>query len=85
MAETVYALCALTALACAAMLLRAYRQTRTRLLFWSVLCFIALTINNLLLFVDLVVIPEVDLSTLRSSLALAGLSLLLFGLVWDRP
>jgi hypothetical protein len=85
MAEAVYALCAFTALACAAMLVRGYRRSGTRLLLWASLCFIALTVNNILLYVDLVVIPGTNLAALRSSIALAGLSVLLFGLVWDRP
>ena len=86
MAPAVYALCAFTALACAAMLIRGYRRSRTRLLLWASICFVALTVNNVLLYVDLVVIgPETSLATLRSSVALVGLSVLLFGLVWDRP
>ena len=59
MAEAVYILCALTSLACAAMLLRGYARSRARFLLWSGLCFVGLTINNVLLFVDKVVFPEV--------------------------
>ena len=55
MAETVYALCALTSLACAALLLRGYVRSRVRLLLWSGLCFAFLFLNNVLLFVDKVV------------------------------
>ena len=84
MAEVVYALCALTALTCAAMLIHGYRRTRTRLLLWASLCFVALALNNILLYVDLVMVPELDLSTLRSTIALGGLSIMIFGLVWDR-
>jgi len=82
MAEAVYLLCALTSLACAILLYRGYRRSRTRLLFWSSLCFAGLVINNVLLFVDLVVTgPEVDLKLLRSSVALVALGLLVYGLV----
>jgi hypothetical protein len=35
------------------------------------------------LFIDLVVLPTVDLSIPRDLAAVAGLSLLLYGLVWD--
>ena len=83
MAESVYVLCALTSLACAVLLLKGYRETRTRLLFWSSLCFAGLTINNVLLLVDLIVVPNIDLSLLRSSIAMASLMLLLFGLIWE--
>jgi hypothetical protein len=83
MAEAVYVLCTLTSAACAILLLRGYRKTRARLLIWSGLCFIALAANNAILFVDKVVLPEVDLSVLRTGTALAGLLLLAFGLTWD--
>jgi len=83
MAEAVYVLCALTSAACAILLLRGYVRSRARLLLWSGLCFIALTANNALLFVDKVILPEVDLSLYRTSTAMAGLLLLLFGLIWD--
>jgi hypothetical protein len=84
MAEAVYLLCAATSLLCALLLLRAYLDQRTRLLLWSTLCFAFLTLNNILLFVDLIIVPyTVDLSLWRSSTALAGIVLLLFGLIWE--
>ena len=83
MAEWVYALCAITAVICAALLLRGYRATRTRLLFWSSLCFAGLAVNNILLFVDLVLFPQVDLFLWRTLPALVGVMLLLYGLIWE--
>jgi heme/copper-type cytochrome/quinol oxidase subunit 4 len=83
MATFVYALCALTSLACAVMLVRGYRQSRVRLLLWAGLCFCGLALNNLLLFVDMRVVPTVDLSVWRTLPALAGVALLIYGLVWD--
>jgi hypothetical protein len=84
MAETVYLLCAATSSLCAVLLLRGYRRTQTRLLFWSGLCFLGLALNNAVLVVDLVVLPDVvDLSTWRTVPAVIGLSLLLYGLVWE--
>ena len=85
MAEIVYALCALTSIVCAALLLRAYLRSRAKLLLWSSLCFAGLAANNVLLFVDLVLVPDVDLSIWRSLPAIAGLLVLLYGLIWDRP
>ena len=84
MAEAVYALCAITSLACAAMLLRGYLRSRARLLLWSAVCFVLLTVNNVLLVVDLVVVDDVDLSVVRAATGLAGLLVLLYGLVYDR-
>jgi hypothetical protein len=81
MAETVYVLCTLTSLGCAALLFRGYRQSRTRLLFWSSVCFVGLAINNLLLLVDLVVLPSVDLSLSRQGVAVVSLLLFIWGLI----
>jgi hypothetical protein len=83
MARTVYMLCAATAFLCACLLLRGYLRSRTQLLLWSSLCFVGLTLNNVLLYVDLVLIPEVDLQPLRHSIALLSLCLLVYGLIWD--
>lgn len=83
MGTLVYALCALTSLLCALLLARGYRRSRARLLLWSSLCFAGLALNNVLLFIDLRVVPAVDLSVWRSLPALAGLLVLVYGLVWD--
>ena len=83
MAELVYVLCAATSIACAVLLLMGYQRSRTRLLFWSGLCFVGLALNNVVLFVDLVIIPSVDLSLVRSGSALIAMLVLLFGLVWE--
>lgn len=65
------------------LLYRGYRRTGVRLLFWSALCFLGLTANNILLFIDLQVITEVDLAVTRSLPALFGLAALLYGLIWE--
>ncbi|MEP6790061.1 MAG: DUF5985 family protein [Ramlibacter sp.] len=83
MAAIIYLLCTLTCLTCFALLARAWRASRSRLLFWSALCFAGLSLNNFLLVVDRVVLTTIDLSTLRLATALVALLLLLFGLVWD--
>lgn len=84
MAAVVYFLCALTSLACFVLLLRGWRASGHRLLFWSALCFAGMTINNSLLVVDKVVFPtQVDLSTWRLTAALTAVLLLVFGLVWE--
>ena len=81
MAEAVYLLCALTSIVCATMLFTGYRHSKTRLLFWSSLCFAGLALNNMLLFVDLIIVPEVDLAIWRSAVALGAMLLLLYGLI----
>ena len=84
MAALIYTLCALTSLACAVLLLRAYSASRVSLLFWSGMCFLGLTASNVLLVLDRLVYPDVDLYPARLIAALAGLLLLLYGLVWER-
>lgn len=81
MAETVYVLCALTSLACAVLLLRGYTRRRTPLLLWSGLCFTGFFANNTLLFLDKVVVTDVDLGILRALSGLIGLMFLVYGLV----
>ena len=85
MAEAVYVLCALTSAACAALLLRGYRASGHRLLFWSGLCFVFLFLNNVFLVLDKIVYPSpaVDLSLLRSTFSLLGVGTLLYGLIWE--
>lgn len=83
MAALVYVLCAFTSLLCAGLLLRSYRHSGSRLLFWSSLCFVGLALNNVLLFVDLVLVPTMDMSVLRGTVALASLLVLLYGLIWE--
>ena len=83
MAEIVYALCALTSIVCAFLLLRNHRRARSRLLLWSGMCFIGLALNNVLLFMDLVVVTEVDLSAARDLTAFGGTAVLALGLLWE--
>lgn len=83
MGEAIYILCALTSAACAFLLLRGYLRTRARLLLWSAVCFVGLFINNVFLFLDLVVFPQIDFLPYRAGAALVSLLVLLFGLIWD--
>jgi hypothetical protein len=83
MATAVYILSALISLACALLLLRSFAQARTPLLLWAAVCFIGLTLNNALLFLDKVVVTDVDLSLWRTIPALAGTLTLVCGLLWE--
>ena len=81
MAEAVYLLCALTSIACAVLLVRGYRRSRSRLLLWSSLCFVGLAANNSILVVDRIIVPDVDLSAWRLLPAVIGVGVLVYGLV----
>jgi hypothetical protein len=83
MAEAVYLLCALLSAGCALVLLRSYQRGRSRLLLWSSIGFVGFAINNAVLFVDLVVLPAVDLSLARAAISAASALVILIGLIWD--
>ena len=83
MALAIYVLCAATSLVCAVLLLRGWSRSRARLLLWSGLCFAGLVLNNVLLVIDVGAVPDTDFPVLRVLPALAGVALLLYGLVWE--
>jgi hypothetical protein len=82
-ATIVYLLCLVTSAACAWLLGRSYRRNGMRLLLWSGICFAFLAANNLVLVLDLVVWPDLDLRLARLLLALAAVASLIWGFVWD--
>ncbi len=78
------ALAALTSFSCMVLLFRGYAASGVRLLFWSALCFVWLSLNNLLLFVDIIIFPtQVDLRLYRILTSLAGLACLLYAFIWE--
>ena len=81
MAELIYALCALTALACAVMLMLAARRTRSRMLFWSGLCFVGFALTNGMIVADDLRNTPNDLWTPRLLVALGSVVVLLYGLI----
>jgi hypothetical protein len=83
MPELVYTLCFITSSAVAWLLLRGYRRSRVRMCLWCGLGFVGLALNNLMLIADFMVFPATDLSVYRAAPALLGMSLLVFGLIWD--
>ena len=82
-APIVYVLCALTAGACAWLLLRTWRVNRVRLLLWTGACFCVVALSNTLVFIDLIVFPEVSLVPLRVVISLVSAVILLVGLIWE--
>ena len=79
----VYLLCVVTSLLCAYLLARAYRRGRTKLLIWSALCFGLLAVNNLVLAVDVLLLPTIDLTVVRVATSLAAVAVLLYGFIWE--
>ena len=79
-----YLMAVLTCVTCTVLLGRGYMRTGVRLLLWSTLCFVGLSISNVLLFFDLIVFPtEADLKIWRLLAAAAGLVFLLYGFIWE--
>ena len=83
MSGGVYILCAATCLLCALMLFRGYARSKVRLLLWSGLCFLGLMLDNAILYVDVIVVPDVDLSVWRKMPGLIAIMPLLFGFIWE--
>jgi hypothetical protein len=79
----VYALSFLTSSLCAVLLARSFFRTHARLLLWSTLCFLFLAFNSLAVIIDILLVPEKNFGLLRVGLSLAGIMLLLFGLIWE--
>lgn len=83
MAVLVYLLCGLTSAGCAILLFREYRRARSRLLLWMLLAFVGLTLSNVLIFVDFVVVRDSSLALPRALITFTATALLLVGLIWD--
>jgi hypothetical protein len=77
----VYLLCAVTCWICTVLLLRGYRVRRSRLLHWCGFAFCAFGVGNILLCVDLLLVPELDLMLARNLATLFGVGLMLKGLI----
>ena len=78
-------ICCRLELACCGqiLLLRTYAQRRMHLLLWSGLCFVGLMLENLMMYYDVIIVPDVNLAVWRKIPGLIALSLLVFGLVWE--
>lgn len=80
-AELVYLVCTLTSLVCGLMLTRAYLRSRIPLLAWAAVCFYGFCLNNALVFLDIVVFKNYDLSPYRVIPAALGVAILCYGLI----
>ncbi len=83
MAGLIYGLCAVTAFLCMVLLFQAYWQSRYKLLLWGAICFAGLTLNNILLILDKIYVPLMDLSMWRVSAAFISMLILLYGLIYE--
>lgn len=77
----VYVLCLFTSLLCALLLYKSYLEGRSKLLLYCALCFLGLAFNNLILFLDLNVILEVDLSPYRNFVGVVAVTCMIWGLI----
>ena len=83
MPTIVYTLCFATSAICAALLLRAYLRTRTRLLLWSAIAFICLAVNNFFVLGDMILFPDANLLPYRYVAAFASACVLIYGFIWE--
>lgn len=83
MPSSIYVLCAVASFLCAFLQVRAYRRARSRFLLWTSICFSAIFINNVLLYMDIITGPNISLLMPRTLILLGGLSVLMFGFLWE--
>jgi hypothetical protein len=84
MAEIIYALCGLVSLLAVGLLMRSWLESRSRLILWCLICFLGLALNNVLLFVDKVIVSDGDLAVVRGLPAALGVLALAYGLIWEK-
>jgi hypothetical protein len=82
-AATVYLLCFVTSAGCSALLVRSYMRNRTALLLWTAVCFVMLALNNFFVVIDLIILPNVEMTWIRGVFSLAGVATLIYGFVWE--
>lgn len=78
-----FILCAVTSLLSGVLLWRAARGPTLRLLRWSAAFFFGMTLNNLLLFVDVVTGPDVNWTTPANVVAVLSIIGLIYALIWE--
>ena len=74
---------ALIAFLCAILLYRGYRRSSARLLMWSAVCFFGWAIENVVLFIDRNVVPDIDLMLVRHFIGALAISCLVIGLILE--
>lgn len=79
----VYLLCFIASTVCAVLLVRQYRMASSPVLLWSGACFVFLALSNLLVVIDVLLLPDLNLRPARLLLTLIAVSLLLFGFIWE--
>ncbi|MGH7039231.1 MAG: DUF5985 family protein [Stellaceae bacterium] len=79
----VYLLCCFTSALCAYLLGTAFARRRDRLLLWSALFFFLIAIENILVFADFLLPPDISLIPYRLAMSLLAVGVLLFGFVWE--
>jgi hypothetical protein len=73
-------LCMASSMLCAFLLFRSWLKTRFPLVLWTSACIVLLAVSNVLLVVDVILLPSFD-SVPRLLTALAAVSVLLFGFI----
>lgn len=82
--EAIFLLCALTSFGCAALLLRAWLASRSRLVLGTLTCFTGLAISNATLAIDVLAL-ESDRLQWRGIPAAAGLAVMVYVMITSEP
>ena len=79
----VFMLCMLTSLVSGILLRRAAQGASRQLLMWSAIFFFGMAVNNAILFADVLVGPELDLTLAANLVAAVSIFSLLYALIWE--
>jgi hypothetical protein len=79
----VYLLCLVTSALCAALLFRAWRANRTKLLLYTAIGFGFLALNNFFLVADMLLFPDAYLLPWRVAANMAAVGVLVYGFTFE--
>lgn len=83
MAAIVYLLCTLSSILCTYLVFRTYRASGARFLLSCTIGFSGLAVANAILFIDLLLVPGVDMLVYRQLTTFISLLALVWGFVWE--
>ncbi len=83
LAQLVYLACFVASTVCAGLLWRQFRRRPQPILLWSGVCFGLLAVSNLIVVIDQVFLPDMNLREPRLWLTLAAVGVLLYGFIWE--
>lgn len=83
MSSVTFILCTIISLISAILLMRSAKGPQGRFLFWGAIYFLGAALNNILLYIDAVVVPDVDWALAPNLVGLVSIAILIYALIWE--